>query len=78
MEERTPLNPRKKNHGLEENSIVVTQLKKEHYNHVGILSGNLKDVRKDKKERNGCSGISIKKSIQKGEVRQDLLMYHER
>ena len=61
MEETAPLNPKKKDHGLEENSVVITQLKKEHYNHVGILSGNLKDVRKDKKERNGCSGISIKK-----------------
>ena len=61
MEETAPLNPKKKDNGLEKNSVVATQLKKEHYNHVGILSGNLKDVRKDQKERNGSSGRSTKK-----------------
>ena len=30
MEERAPLNPVKKDHGLEGNSAVVSQVKKEH------------------------------------------------
>ena len=37
MEERMLLNPKKKDHGLEENSAVPTQVKKEHCKHVGIL-----------------------------------------
>ena len=60
MEERVPLNPKKKDHGLEENSAVVTQVKKEHCKHVGILSGKVKDVRNDQRERYSCSGRSIK------------------
>ena len=36
-------------------------------------------IRNDQRERYGCSGTSIKQeqSIQKGEVRQNLLMYHQ-
>ena len=66
MEERMPLNPKKKDHGLEENSVVATQVKKEHCKHVGILGGKVKDVRNDQIERYGCSVRSIKiKSVQK-------------
>ena len=32
--ERVPLNPKKNNYGLEENSAVATQVKTEHYEHV--------------------------------------------
>ena len=60
MEERMPLNTKKKDHGLEENSEVTTQVKKEHCKHVGIISGKMKDIRNDQRERYGCSGRSIK------------------
>ena len=60
MEERIPLNPKKKDHGLEENSAVATQVKKEHSKHVSTLSGKVKDIRNDQRERHGCSGRSIK------------------
>ena len=60
MEERMPLNTKKKDHGLEENSAVATQVKKEHCKHVGIISGKVKDIRNDQRERYGCSGRSIK------------------
>ena len=61
MEERVLLNPKKKDHGLEENSAVSTQMKKEHCKHVGILSGKVKDIRNDQRERwYGCSGRSIR------------------
>ena len=33
---------------------------KENYKHVGILSGKVKDIRKDQRERYDCSGRSIK------------------
>ena len=55
-----PLNPKKKDYGLEENSAVVTQVKKKHCKHVGILSGKVKDIRKDKRKRYGYIGRSIK------------------
>ena len=48
MEERVQLNPKKKDHGHEENSAVVTQVKKNHYKHVGILSGKVKERIKEK------------------------------
>ena len=48
MEERVQLNPKKKDHGLEENSAVATQVKKDHYKHVGILSGKVKERIKEK------------------------------
>ena len=35
-------------------------MKKEHCKHVGILSGRVKDIRNDQRERYGCSGRSIK------------------
>ena len=60
MEERMPLNTKKKDHGIEENSPVATQVKKEHCKHVGIISGKVKDIRNDQRERYGCSGRSIK------------------
>ena len=60
MEERMPLNPKMKGHGFEENSAVATKVKKEHCKHVGILSGKVKDIRNDQKERYGCSGRSSK------------------
>ena len=60
MKERMPLNPKKKDHGLEEKSAVATQVKKEHCKHIGILSGKVKDIRNDQRERYGCSGRSIK------------------
>ena len=60
MEERMPLNTKKKDHGLEENSAVATQVKKEHCKHVGIISGKVKDIRNDQRERYGCSGRSTK------------------
>ena len=60
MEERLPLNPKQKDHGLEENSEVATQMKKGHCKHVGILSGKVKDIRNDQRERFGCSARSIK------------------
>ena len=60
MEEKVPLNPKKKDYGLEENSAVATQVKKKHCKHVGILSGKVKDIRKDKRKRYGCIGRSIK------------------
>ena len=47
MEERIPLNPKKKDHGLEENSAVATKVKKEHCKHAGIISGKAKDIRND-------------------------------
>ena len=43
MEERVPLNPKKKDHALEENSAVATHVKKGHCKHVSILSGKVKD-----------------------------------
>ena len=60
MEERMPLNPKMKGHGFEENSAVATKVKKEHCKHVGILSGKVKDIRNDQKERYSCSGRSSK------------------
>ena len=60
MEERMPLNPKKKDHGLEENLAVPAQVKKEHCKHVGILDGKVTDIRNDQRERYGCSGRSIK------------------
>ena len=54
-----PLNLKKKDHGLEENSAVATQVMKENYKHVGILSGKVKDIGKDQRERYDCSGRSI-------------------
>ena len=59
-EERTSLNPKKKGYGLEENLAVATQVKKEHCKHVGILSGKVKNIRNDQREKYGCSGRSIK------------------
>ena len=60
MEERMPLNPKKTDHGLEENSAAATQVKKEHCKHEGILSGKVRDIRNYQRERYGCSGTSIK------------------
>ena len=60
MQERIPLNPKKTDHGLEENSAVATQANKEHCKHIGILSGKVRDFRNDQRERYGCSGTSIK------------------
>ena len=60
MEERVPLNPKKKDHVLKENVAVATQVKKGHSKHIGILSGKVKDIRNDQRERYGCSGRSIK------------------
>ena len=42
MEERVPLNPKKKDHGVEENSAVATQMKKEHCKHVGTIFNSFK------------------------------------
>ena len=53
MQERIPLNPKKTDHGLEENSAVATQANKEHCKQIGILSGKVR-------EKHGCSGTSIK------------------
>ena len=58
MEERAPLKLKKKDHGLEENSAVATQVT--NYKHVGILRGKVKDIRKDQRERYDYSGRSIK------------------
>ena len=60
IEKGVPLNPKKKDHGLEENVAVATQVKKGHCKHIGILSGKVKDIRNDQRERYGCSGRSIK------------------
>ena len=54
------MNPKKKDHGLEENSAVATQVRKEHCKRVGILSGKVKDIRNDQREKYGCSGRSTK------------------
>ena len=54
MEEKLPLNPKKKDHGLEKNSAVATQVKNKHCKYVGILSGKVKDIRNDQRERYGC------------------------
>ena len=35
-------------------------MKKGHCKHVGILSGKVKDIRNDQRERFGCSARSIK------------------
>ena len=59
-EEITSLNPKKKDYGLDENSAVTTQVKKDHCKHVGILSGKVKNIRNDQREKYGCSGRSIK------------------
>ena len=79
MEERMPLNPKTQDHGLEENSAVDTQVKKEHCKHAAILCGNVKDIRND--QRKSMVAVvdqsSKSKSIQKGEVRKNLLMYHQ-
>ena len=47
IEKGVPLNPKKKDHGLEENVAVATQVKKGHCKHIGILSGKVKDIRND-------------------------------
>ena len=49
IEERVPLNPKKKYHGLEENVAVATQVKKGHSKHLGILSGKVKDIRNNQR-----------------------------
>ena len=72
MQERILLNPKKTDHGLEENSAVATQVKKEHCKHIGILSGKVRNIRNDQKERYCCSGRSIKQ-----EQVQNLLMYYQ-
>ena len=59
-EEITSLNPKKKDYGLDENSAVATQVKKDHCKHVDILSGKVKNIRNDQREKYGCSGRSIK------------------
>lgn len=76
MEEIVPFNLKKKDQGVEKKLAVATQVKKEHYKHVGILGEKVKDIRKDQRERYGCSSRSSK-SIQREEMRQDLLMYHQ-
>ena len=67
--EKVPLNPKKKDHGLEENSAVATHLKKEYCKHVGILNGKVKDIRKDQRERCGCNGRSIKQVNTEGRIK---------
>ena len=59
MEENMSWNHKKKDHGLEEKSPVANQVKKEHYNHVGILCKKVKDTRKNQREKDGCSDRSI-------------------
>ena len=55
------LNPKKQGHGLEENSAVATQVKKEHCKHVARhYHGKVKYIRKEQIERYGCCGRSIK------------------
>ena len=41
-------------------------MKKGHWKHVGILSGKVKDIRNDQRERLGCSARSIKQVNTKG------------
>ena len=41
-------------------------MKKGHWRHVGILSGKVKDIRNDQRERFGCSARSIKQVNTKG------------
>ena len=58
IEERVPLNPKSKYRGLEENSAVVTQVKKEHCKNAGSLSGKVKDMINYHREWYGCSDRS--------------------
>ena len=74
MEERMPLNSKKTDHGLEENSAVATQVKKEHCKHACILSEKVRDIRNNQKER---YGRSIKQEQVNTEGRQNLLMHHQ-
>ena len=70
--ERVLLNPKKQSHGLEENSAVATQVKKEHCKHVARhYHGKVKDIRKKQRERYGCHGRSIKQ----GTVNKKLLNF---